>query len=203
MAEILPKEWISAFGLRLTAHGFGRAGDITMDRFAPRFAQIFWGVFLSFFSLKINGFDLLPDVIGYILMAVGLGGVGEISGKFSTASVCAWIMSPISVVGMIPSRTVSELAIIVMPFSLVFGCTLIWSMLGGIIDFATDKQRSDLAERAVNRRLAFVIALCVGTIAGFLGRDAVILVIPVAIVLAVLTILILHLIHRVKHELCN
>jgi hypothetical protein len=35
------------------------------------FGYIFWGLILVILDFKINGFDLLPDVIGYVLVGIG------------------------------------------------------------------------------------------------------------------------------------
>lgn len=46
---------------------------------------IFWGYIFVFFHLKINGFDLLADVIGWALIAAGLSGLADKSEHFSKA----------------------------------------------------------------------------------------------------------------------
>ena len=46
---------------------------------------IFWGYFLIFFHLRINGFDLLPDFLGWALIAAGLNGLADKSEHFKQA----------------------------------------------------------------------------------------------------------------------
>ena len=50
-----------------------------MNQIATRFGQVFWGLLLVILDVTINRFDILPDFIGYILVAVGLGGLTGLS----------------------------------------------------------------------------------------------------------------------------
>lgn len=55
--------------------------------------NIFIGYILIFFHFKINGFDLLPDFVGYILIVVGLGQLAAESEQFVKAKSWAIVMA--------------------------------------------------------------------------------------------------------------
>ena len=59
--------------------------------------HIFIGYILIFFHLKINGFDLLPDFVGYALIAYGLGQMAEDSEYYVKAKPWAVVLTVISV----------------------------------------------------------------------------------------------------------
>jgi len=67
-----------------------------------------------------------------------------------------------------------------------------------------DRGRSDLAERAHNRRLAYVAVMIGTTLLAFMingSRDAGSLVVVLVVSMLILMVMILHLIHRTKVEL--
>ncbi len=61
-----------------------------------RFNKIFWG-FLFFFDLRIEGFDILPDLIGYWLVYSGLNEIISLSGHFAQAKKYALILGFLSI----------------------------------------------------------------------------------------------------------
>lgn len=69
-------------------------------------SQIFIGYILVFFNIGINGFDLLPDFIGYALIFVGLGRLATESENFAKARPWALGMSLWCVVAVLLSSFV-------------------------------------------------------------------------------------------------
>jgi hypothetical protein len=175
-----------------------------VNEIAMRFGQVFWGLLLVILDVTINHLDILPDFLGYILVAMGLGGLTGLSMQFATARTCAWALVPIAVVAMLPSR---EFAVAIEFIGLALNCVMMWYLLGGIMDYSTARGRPDLAERASTRRVAYVALMCLATLLGFVaggaGRQAGLLVITVVVCSLVLVIMILHLIHRVRTELAT
>jgi hypothetical protein len=173
-----------------------------MSNIAARFGQVFWGLLLVILDLSVNGIDLLPDFIGYALMAVGLRGLTELSTQFAIASTCAWCLVPVTLVAMLP---VEQLGPCITVIHVGLDCAMMWALLGGIMDCSTTRNRLDLAERASSRRVAYVGVMCLVTVLGFvaggIGPQAVILIGLLVVCLLVLLVMILHLIHRVKVEL--
>jgi hypothetical protein len=60
-----------------------------------RFKLVFRGVLFAFLSIQIDHFDALPDVIGYVLLVIGCGGL---SSHFTMAQVLWAILAVLSVV---------------------------------------------------------------------------------------------------------
>jgi hypothetical protein len=169
-----------------------------------RFGQIFWGLLLVILDLQFNEFDVLPDFIGYLLVAVGCGGLVGLSGRFSTAKTLSWILVVLSLVGFVLSNDLASLYGFV---HLAVDCGMIWFLLGGVMEFASVRDRPDLRLRASNRRVAYVVLMCAATLVGLVAqgsRDAASLMLIIFVICIIpLLVLILHLIHRVKHELAT
>jgi len=187
--------------MRVTGSGWAYEGE-PMNAIAAGFGQVFWGLLLVILDFNLNHFDVLPDFIGYILVAVGLGGLTGLSRQFATARTCAWVLVPVDIVGLLPAE---ELAVIVSLVNLVLNCVMMWYLLGGIMDYAVAQNRPDLAERASARRVAYVALMCVAAALGFLARGAggagAMLAVVIVVCGLILVIMILHLIHRVRTEL--
>jgi hypothetical protein len=169
-----------------------------------RFGQIFWGLLLVILDLNINRIDLLPDFIGYILIAIGCRGLAGASPHFSTASTMSWILVVLALIGYAVPRDAILLFGLV---DLTADCAMMWFLLGGVMELATARQRPDLFERASKRRVAYVALICLATLTSFAvqgSRDAAIFMMIVWVACTLLLLfLILHLIHRAQHELTN
>ena len=174
------------------------------SQISKRFGQIFWGLLFVVLDFKINEFDLIPDFLGYILVALGCGGLVNLSRDFSTAKVLNWVLVVLEFAGYVVNR---DIAFIYSLFYTVLNCTMMWFLLGGIMEYASARMRRDLSERASNRRIAYVALMGIAYIIPLFvhdSRDAagtagVVLVICMLILL----VLILHLIYRVKNELAT
>lgn len=169
-----------------------------------RFGQIYWGLVLALFDFQINGFDLLPDWLGYILVALGCRGLVGLSSRFQLAGVFAWMLAVSDVLGFVVPDGLSGIHGLA---RLAVDCAMIWFLLGGIMEFATAKDRPDLSLRASNRRLAYVGLMVGAALLGFVARgsrDAATLVLAVLIVAVVpMIVLLLHMVYVAKHELAT
>ncbi len=167
------------------------------------FSQLFWGLLVVIFDFSINGFDLLPDGVGYLIVAAGCRGLSQYSPKFATAGTLCFVLGALWLLGF---AVHGDLAI---PFGLVtmiVDCAMIWQLLGGIGEFALSRQRQDLADRASNRRVAYVAIVVSSSLLAFAtqgSRNAGPLAIILVIGMLILIVMILHLIHRVKVELAT
>jgi hypothetical protein len=168
---------------------------------ATHFSQLFWGLLVVILDLSINGFDLLADGVGYLIVAAGCGGLSSLSPRFSTARKLCFVLCALWLVGFAVG---GDLAVIYGLGTMIANCAMIWQLLGGIGEFTLSLQRPDLAEMAGNRRLAYVTFM-VGTSLLTLAIDGSQNAGPLAVVLVVsmivLVVMILHLIHRVKVDL--
>jgi hypothetical protein len=168
---------------------------------ATRFNQIFWGLLLVILDLRLSRIDVLPDFIGYILVALGCGGLVALSSQFSTARIVSWIL----VVSSLAWFVVTGLGWVFTLVHIALDCVLMWFLLGGVMEFASAKTRPDFAERASKLRIAYVALMAVGALAGIVARAshnvAKVMAFVVIIGSVILLAFILHLIHRVKREL--
>ena len=167
------------------------------------FAQVFWGMLLVFLDFSFNGFDLLVDGIGYLFIAAGCAGLSVLSQRFNAARILCFVLAILWLIGLM---AMGEISIVIGLLATVTNCMMIWQLLGGIIEFASQNQRRDLATRAENRRLMYVVIILISTLLSFAlsgSRDAAPLAIPIVVSMLVLTVMILHLIHRVKVEIAT
>ena len=170
-------------------------------RMGTYFAQLFWGLLLVILDFSINGFPLLPDGLGYFIVAGGCRGLISTSSRFSSARTLCFILALLWLIGFVIQ---GEIAVLYRLAMVVVDCTMIWQLLGGIADYAIQRHRSDLAQRARNRRLAYAAIMASVTLIGFAmhgSNDAGPLVIILGVSVLVLLVMILHLIHRVKTEI--
>ena len=171
------------------------------DRMRTHFSQLFWGLLLVILDFTINGFDLLPDGLGYLVVAAGCGGLSALSPRFSTARSLCFVLAVLWLVGF---AIHGDIATLYGFATTLVNCAFIWQLLGGIGEFAMDRGRSDLAGRAHNRRLAYVAIMIGTTLLAFMmngSRDAGPLVVVLVVSMLILMVMILHLIHRTKVEL--
>ena len=166
-----------------------------------RLGQLFWGLLLVIFDFRLSDLDLLPDFLGYIIVAVGAAGLIEASARFRTARNLSWALAFLSVAGLFFVRDVS---VVLGLINTALDCAMVWYLLGGVMDISTAKGRPDLAGQASNRRVAYLALTCVVTLVGLAaggGRVAGGLpVVLVAVTMLVLVVMILRLIYRVRHE---
>jgi hypothetical protein len=71
------------------------------------FMQLFWGFLIVLVDFRINGFDLLIDLVGYIFIVIGLGVLAKRSGQFERARPFAIGLLVLSVLSEISSIDVT------------------------------------------------------------------------------------------------
>lgn len=54
------------------------------------------GLIFTAINIRIQGFDIFPDVIGYIMVIIGLGRIEKYSGCFSSAKIAAYLLTVLS-----------------------------------------------------------------------------------------------------------
>lgn len=120
------------------------------------FLLIFFGLLLvSFdFTLRLNSLvlHLLPDSLGYLLMAVATKTLATRCPPFRLASIFGWVLVATSIAGyFISGGTVWHHA------TIVIHCFLIWFLLGGIIVIAQRQQRDGIVRSASIIRVLYVV----------------------------------------------
>jgi hypothetical protein len=160
---------------------------------------IFWGLLLVILDLNINQFDILPDFIGYILAAVGAGGLIGISGQFVIARNSCWALVALSILVMVVRE---PLGLFLGIIHLILNCVMMWFLLGGFMDLSISYKRPDLAVKASNRRNIYIVLMCIATLISFLAQEdhdiAALAIVAVVVAMLILVIMILHLIHQIK-----
>jgi hypothetical protein len=61
---------------------------------------IFWGLILTAINIRIHGFDLVPDPIGFIMILVGLGKVEYYDPNFGYAKKLAYVLTALSLINV-------------------------------------------------------------------------------------------------------
>ena len=118
------------------------------------FLLLFWGVIVAQFNFNVNGVSLIPDVIGYALIAYGAGKLSSVSSEFSVArwlafcSIAIWLMTFFVPANYLFFHELSTTAL---------DCTLIWKLLTGVHEHALAHYQTEFAEKALWRRNAYVI----------------------------------------------
>ncbi|MES2923154.1 MAG: hypothetical protein V4819_16480 [Verrucomicrobiota bacterium] len=168
-----------------------------------RLRLIFWGMFFAFLDFKLNDVNLLPDVIGYLLLIIGCGGLARESSRFIGAQgLCAVL----AVLSLWPDWYLEKVVVWIGHGATLLSVLLMWMLLGGIMDFTEARQGTELARRASRLRRAYValsllfwvfIHLAGAPANGFLW----VLVAMLVICALGAMLLILKLIGRVRYEL--
>lgn len=61
---------------------------------------VFWGLILTAINIRIQGFDIVPDPIGYIMVIVGLGRIQVYDSHFDNAKKFAVILLVLSLINV-------------------------------------------------------------------------------------------------------
>jgi hypothetical protein len=64
----------------------------------PRFSWAAWGLLVVVLDLPFIGWDVLPDLVGYVWLFIGLGGGAAVHPGFARARAAALVGIPVSVV---------------------------------------------------------------------------------------------------------
>ena len=168
------------------------------------FRKLLWGFMLIFFHIRINGFDLLPDVLGYIIVIIGLGMLASSSGKFETAK---WIAIPLAVLSIFTIYVVEgDTNNVFNLFGLLYGALqimLVYFICMGIIDVSMKNNEQEMAELARSRWTLYLV-MSIAALASFiLLFIAPILIIAAMIGSLIAWILFLVLLNKAHADLDN
>jgi hypothetical protein len=126
--------------------------------------DLLWAAFIFFFDVRIMGFDVLPDVVGYVLMVIGLKRLASLNKHFATAARIAPIVALVSLADFYqpPAKGASILAFGAPSFTTPLGALLtvagivlvalnlflVYHIITGIVELARPRRDDEVIERA-------------------------------------------------------
>lgn len=167
-----------------------------------RFAWAAWGLLLVVLDLPLLGWDVVPDVVGYAWVVIGLAGAASVHPAFVRARAAAAVGVPLSV------ATGTPLFFDARWEPLLFGALvlgfLVWAavvhqLLTGVLAVAPANERDTLRWAPPLRVAAPVVALvAVVGIAATAGPLGVLypLGFVASVVVGILTVVVLHRVNR-------
>lgn len=117
------------------------------------FNKLYWGFIFIMFSFRIQGFDILPDIIGYLLFASAISQLVSSSTYFSEASkynIVMIILSAFSIYqrpvqgGGIHFGILGIFSIPIAIAAFVLNLLVVYNLFMGIKDMAEKRQECDL-----------------------------------------------------------
>lgn len=171
--------------------------------------ELFWGL-LFFFDLRINGFDILPNFIGYILIYNGLKKLSDRNVNFKSAKSIAFPLIFLSIPGIYQIQT-SAYAAFSSPsiiFSAAIGIILtilniilIYRICMGIAEEAGKRMNSELEAKAILRWKLYMTYCITFTLLFFIPILLVVLFIPLFIFCVIVLILLMSLMKEASNSL--
>lgn len=139
------------------------------------FNKLYWGFLFVMVDFRIQGFDILPDIVGYILFAIGFSILTASSIHFKTASsfnIPMIILSLFSIYekpvqgGGIQFGPFGLLGIPIAIASFAFNLLVVYHIFMGIKEMAEKQDQLDIYEEADQRWQQYII-LQVAAISAF------------------------------------
>jgi len=125
--------------------------------------QLMWSGYVFLFDLRIMGFDILPDVLGYLLITAGLRRLSHLNNHFAKAARLALIAALVSLADIYepvrsgagvltltgPSfRTPVGAALTVAGIALLaLNLLMAWHLIAGIAQLASERGEDEILER--------------------------------------------------------
>lgn len=169
---------------------------------ARDFLILMGGLLFALIDIDLHRFVLLPDFVGYALIAFASHNLSQYAPRFEVARNLALPLLALSLlVYLIPAGIAASLLLV----NAFLTILLVWFLLGALIQFADERERPDLASYALIYRRIYVGIAAVAFLlqwaalswpeeaGAFLG----IMAVATLLVLA----LILRLLYVVKHDL--
>lgn len=177
------------------------------------FKKIFWG-FLFLFDFRIQGFDILPDIIGYWLIYLGLKELGSMSSHFAEAKKYSVIL------GFLAVFDLYEVQIPIEQFSIdpltgsilligviitILDLLMVFNLCHGIAELAKSRGVKDLEIIALNR-WKYYLYLRVATavlvpMALIMPSLIILLLIPLIVISIIVFVLMMGLMKQAEYRL--
>lgn len=164
--------------------------------------KLSWGFLFIMLDFKICGFDIFPDVIGFILFAIAFSQLKEHSPHFSKASTFNIFTIVLSIFSIYEVQSNNGSIInngILGPFSILIGIPyfiltllVIYNLFMGMKEMLINNDKNNLAMEADERWTRFVTLIIASILGGLL------LFIPVLGIIYILGLLIFSIVFLVK-----
>ena len=124
------------------------------------FRNLYWGFLFIMVDFRIQGVDVLPDIIGFILFAIGFGILASNSVHFTTARTYNIPMIFLSIFsiyerpaqgGGIEIGLFGPFGILIAIASVILSLLVVYNLFMGIKDMAVQRQEMDLHAEAEER----------------------------------------------------
>lgn len=122
--------------------------------------KFYWGFLFTMVDFKIQGVDVLPDIVGYILFAIGFGILAANNQHFEKArsfNIPMIILSIFSIYekpvqgGGVQLGTFGLWGVLIGIAATVLNLLVVYNLFMGIKDMADQQEKSDLSEEAEKR----------------------------------------------------
>ena len=180
---------------------------------AAALSKFYWGFLFIMVDFRLNGIDLLPDIVGFILFAVGFGLLAAESDYFNQARKLNMVMIILSIFSIYEAPAQDggihiapdwPLGLIIGICSLVFTLLVVYNLFMGVRELAERAGRHELAAEAEQRWKQFLILQVAGAGAFliiFIPPLAFIYIISLFVASIILTVLIMGFIKRCEQSL--
>jgi hypothetical protein len=170
-----------------------------MQTITARLAQVIWGLAIIAIDLQLGHFDVLPDFVGSILVALGAAGLVSWSSQFQTARTLSWSLVAVSIVLLVFGGTFAR---VIGLAHVALDGALMWFLLGGVMAYGASKARPEWMSWASILRRLYLGVLAAGLVltwlAPLLGELATLLSRISTLASWIVVGLILYLFHQVK-----
>lgn len=129
-----------------------------------------WGIVFVLLSFQINGIDILPDIIGYILMLIGFSRIESYHPHFRRGKLLSIVFIVLSLIGMFqirwtnPDGVLLAGGLLLSLVILVLQVMLFYSLIMGIEEVSRLRGKLELADLARGRwklYLFYVVAIAI------------------------------------------
>jgi len=135
-----------------------------------QFSFIFLGLIFVMIDVWIKGYDVVPDVVGYILIGLGTSGLQPYSIHFVTARNLSWALAVFTLMLIFVRGQAFFFSDLVVR---VIDLGFFWFLLGGIRELALSKDRKDLAAAASRDRIIYIVLMLSTALGILLFKDRV------------------------------
>ncbi|MBU3143842.1 hypothetical protein [Clostridium sp. CF012] len=179
------------------------------------FNKLYWGFLFIMLSFRIQGFDILPNIVGYLFFASGFSQLISSSNYFNIAAKYNIPMIVLSIFTIYEAPAQSGginlglLGIFSIPIaiaSFVLSLLVVYNLFMGIKDMAKNQEQSDLvleSEEKWNQYKLIQIAAVCSFIFIFIPLLGVLYIITILVISVIITIGILGFIKRCTERLSH